>query len=147
MKLVSTVSSDQETLGCDYALIDLSPELARLALRRVNILKAQKQADQQLDEMYFWDLHVEYFSPWKGKEADSADLLAEMLDKLSSVAGDLLSAPDDFAVPEDLLEGVECSQMITREDGIAFIAIPKHASYYIRTAEVPLPLLESAARA
>jgi hypothetical protein len=37
--------------------------------------------------------------------------------------------------------------MITREDGIAFIAIPKHASFYIRTAEVPLSLLESAARA
>jgi hypothetical protein len=147
MKLVSTVSSDQETWGCDYALIDLSPELARLALRRVNILKAQMQADQQLDEIYFWDLHVEYFSPWKVKEADSADILSEMLDKLPSVAGDLLRAPDDFAVPENLLEHVECSQMITREDGIAFIAIPKHASYYIRTAEVPLPLLESAARA
>jgi hypothetical protein len=147
MKLVSTVSSDQETWGCDYALIDLSPELARLALRRVHILKAQKQADQQLDEMYFWDLHVEYFSPWKGKEADSADLLSEMLDKLPSVAGDLLRAPDDFAVPENLLERVECSQMITREDGIAFVAIPKHASYYIRTTEVPLSLLESAARA
>ena len=48
MKLLSTVSSDQEAWGCDYALIDLSSELATLALRRVNIFKAQKQADQQL---------------------------------------------------------------------------------------------------
>ena len=147
MKLVSTVSSDQETCGCDYALIDLSPELARLALKRVNILKGQKQADQQLDEMYSWDLHVEYFSPWKGKEADSADLLGEILDRFPSVAADLMHAPDGFVVPENLLEPVECSQMITREDGIAFIAIPKHASYHIRTAEIPLSLLESTARA
>ena len=147
MKLVSTVLSDQDTWGCDYALIDVSPELARLALRRVNILKAQKQADQHLDEAYFWDFHVEYFSPWKGKEADSADLLGEILDRFPSVAGDLMHAPDGFVVPENLLEPVECSQMITREDGIAFIAIPKHASYHIRTAEVPLSLLESTARA
>ena len=147
MKLVSTVSSDQEAWDCDYALIDLSPELARLALRRVNILKAQKQADQQLDEMYFQDFHVEYFSPWKGEEGDSADLLGEMLDRLPSVAGDLMHAPDGFVVPENLLARVECSQMIIREDGIAFIAIPKHASCYIRTSEVPIPLLESEARA
>ena len=146
MKLVSTVSSDQETWGCDYALIDLSPELARLALRRMNILKAQKQADQQLDEMYFWDYNVEYFSPWEG-EAERADPLSEMLDKLPLVADDLMYAPDGFVVPDNLLEPVECSQMIIREDAIAFIAIPKHASYHIRTAEVPLSLLESAARA
>jgi hypothetical protein len=146
MKLVSTVSSDQETWGFDYAFIDLSPELARLARRRVNILKTHKQADQQLDEMYFWDFHVEYFSPWKD-EVDSADPLSAMLERLLPVAGDLLRAPDDFAVPENLLARVECSQMIIREEGIAFIAIPKHASYYIRTSEVPLPLLESAAGA
>ena len=41
MKLISTVSSDHDGLGCDYALIDLSPALARLALNRVNILMAQ----------------------------------------------------------------------------------------------------------
>ena len=146
MKLVSTVSSDQETWGCDYALIDLSPELASLARRRVNILKTQKQADQQLDEMYFWDFHVEYFSPWEDEVA-SADPLSAMLERLLPVAGDLLRAPDDFAVPENLLARVECSQMIIREEGIAFIAIPKHASYYIRTSEVPLRLLESAAGA
>ena len=115
MKLVSTVSSDQETWGRDYALIDLSPELARLALKRVNILKTQKQADQQLDEMYFWDFHVKYFNPWKGEEGDRADPLSEMLDRLPPVAGDLMHAPDDFVVPENLLERVECSQMIIRE--------------------------------
>jgi len=147
MKLVSTVSSDQEACGCDYALIDLSPELARLALRRVNILRAQKPADQQLDEMYFWDGHVEYFSPWKGKEGDRADRLSEMLDRLTPLAGDLMRAPDDFVVPENLLERVECSQMIIREDAIAFVAIPKHASYYIRTSEVPLQMIEMMASA
>jgi hypothetical protein len=32
--------------------------------------------------------------------------------------------------------------MIVREAGIAFVAIPKHTSSYVLTAEIPLPLLE-----
>lgn len=145
MKLISTVSSDHDALGCDYAVIDLSPVLARLALGRVSILKAQKNADPQLDEMYFWDYHVEYFSSWNAEERGRADYLSEMLGKLPTVAGDMMSAPDDFAVPENFLGCVECCQMIVREDAVAFIAIPKHASYYVRTAEIALQMIEAAA--
>lgn len=115
MKLISTVSSDHDALDCDYAVIDLTPDLARLALRRVSILKAQKYADPQLDEMYFWDYHVEHFSLWSADEGNKADSLSEMLGKLPTVAGDLMSAPDGFAVAENLLARVECSQMIVRE--------------------------------
>lgn len=95
--------------------------------------------------MYFWDYHVEYFSPWNAEERARPDSLSEMLGKLPTVAGDLRSAPDDFAVPENFLGRVECCQMIVREDAIAFIAIPKHTSYYIRTAEIPLQMIEAAA--
>jgi len=147
MKLVSTVSSDQETWSSDYALVGLNPDLARLALRRINTFKVQKKADQQLDEMYFWDLHVEYFSPWKSEEGDDADSLSEMLDKLPPVVGDLMRAPDDFALPESLFARVDCSQMVVSEDAIAFIAIPKHASHYIRTLEIHLHLIEAVASA
>ncbi len=34
--------------------------------------------------------------------------------------------------------------MIVREDSIAFIAIPKHASHYVRTVDIPLTILEAA---
>jgi hypothetical protein len=97
--------------------------------------------------MYFWDFHVEYFSPWNAEEKDSADSLSGMLDKLPPVAGDLMRAPDDFAVPESLFARMECSQMVVSEDAIAFITIPKRASYYIRTAEFPLHLIEAVASA
>ncbi len=128
-------------------MIDLSRELARLAVRRVGTLKAEKQADPDLDEMYFWGDHVEYFSPWNAEEVDKADTLSEVLGKFSAAGDDLVRAPDDFAVPENLLARVECSQMVARSDAIAFIAIPKHASYYIRTSEIPLQMIESAAAA
>lgn len=146
MKLISTVSSDHDdSSGCDYALIDLDADLARLALKRVGTLEADKQVDPGLDEMYFWDSHVEYLSPWNAEEGDNADSLSAILDKLHTVGDVLIRAPDDFAVPENFLVPVECSQMIARENAIAFIAIPKHASYYVRTAEVPLQMIEAAA--
>jgi hypothetical protein len=35
--------------------------------------------------------------------------------------------------------------MIVRDDSIAFMAILKHARFYIQTVEIPLPMLEAAA--
>jgi hypothetical protein len=145
MKLISIVTGEDDAYGCDYALIDLGPELARLALSRVVMLKEQKRRDEDLDEMYFWDYHAQYFSPWVGEKAEEADRLAAMLDGLPAIAPDLMTAPDDFSVQEALLARVECCQMIVREDGIAFVAIPKHTSSYIFTAEIPARLLEAAA--
>jgi hypothetical protein len=40
---------------------------------------------------------------------------------------------------------VECEQIIVRLDSIVFIAIPKHASFYVQTVELPLAMLEAAA--
>jgi hypothetical protein len=37
--------------------------------------------------------------------------------------------------------------MIVRLDSIAFMAIPKHASFYVQTVEIPLAMLEAAATA
>lgn len=145
MKLISLVSSDHDTSGCDYALIDLNGDFARIALGRVSALKVEKQGDPDLDEMYFWDYHVEYFSPWNTEEGDKPDSLSEILERLPAVKDELVRAPDDFAVPENLQARVECSQTIVREDAITFIAIPKHASHYIRTAEIPLQMIEAAA--
>ncbi len=42
------------------------------------------------------------------------------------------------------IAAVECEQMIVREDSIAFMAIPKHASFYVQTVEIPLAMLEAA---
>jgi hypothetical protein len=145
MKLISIVSSDHDTSDCDYALIDLNRDLARLALGRISRFKAQKRIDPQLDEMYFWDGHVEYFSPWNGEEVDKGDSFSEILEKLPAAGDELMRTPDDFAVPENFLARVECSQMIARNNAIAFITIPKHTSYYIRTAEIPLQMIEAAA--
>lgn len=148
MKLISLLTSDSAAdLDCDYTLIELTPELARIALRRIDAFKAQKAADRDLDEMYFWDFRTPYFSPWIAEKAGEAEALDEMLSRFPAVASgsDWMTAPDSFSVPESMAARVDCCQMIVREDAIAFVAIPKHTDCYVRTGQIPLHLIDSVA--
>ena len=65
MRIVLKVSSNNEHCdgGCEFALVDLSPELAALALQRIAALREQKSLDPDVDETYYWAYFVEYFSP------------------------------------------------------------------------------------
>jgi hypothetical protein len=60
MKLISPVTGGDDVFGCDYALVNLTSNLARLACRRIAMLKEQKHIDDSLVESYFWDAHAEY---------------------------------------------------------------------------------------
>ncbi len=145
MKLISLVTGSDDAFGCDYALVSLTSKLAGLAMRRIAILKEQRHLDESLLESYFWDAHADYFSPWLAEQEKDADALAERLDRLPAVAGDWMEAPAELSIPDSLRARVECCQMVVREAGIVFVAIPKHTSSYVFTAEIPLPLLEKEA--
>ncbi|HEV2382182.1 MAG TPA: hypothetical protein VG206_20625 [Terriglobia bacterium] len=99
MRVALRVSSSYEHWdgGCEFALVEVTPELAALALRRIAALGAQKSVD-----------------------------------------------PDSFQVLYYQIAAVECQQMVVRLDSIALSAIPKHASFYVQTAEIPLAMLEAA---
>ena len=67
MRVVLKVTSSNENYngGCEYALLDLTPDLASLALRRIAVLKEQKNLDPDIDETYYWAYFVDcYFDPW-----------------------------------------------------------------------------------
>jgi hypothetical protein len=68
-----------------------------------------------------------------------------MLDELPIEEKEIVCLPETFQVSPHQVAAVECEQMIVREDSIAFVAIPKHASFYVQTAEIPLAMLEAAA--
>jgi len=55
MKLILRVSSSNEYCdgGCDYAAVDLTRELASLALRRIQVLKEHKKTDELVYETYY----------------------------------------------------------------------------------------------
>ena len=129
--------------GCDFALVEITPDFARLALRRIEVLREQKALDAALDEMYFWNSTTDFFSPWAGpaggtREGEAACLkLEEELDLLQIDRHEVVTASGDFSVPQSQIARVECVQMVVRESGIAFTAIPKHTDFYVTTAEVP----------
>jgi hypothetical protein len=54
MRIVLKVSSNNEYCdgGCEFALVDLTPELAALPLRRVAVLREQKSLGPDIDETY-----------------------------------------------------------------------------------------------
>ena len=134
--------------GCDYAIVELAPELASVALRRIGTLREQQAADPQLDESYFWDSHAAYFSPWVGSEdaLDSGDepKVAGTIEELQVDEREIVQAPEDFKVAEDQFARVECEQMIVRSGGIAFAAVPKHGDFHVSTAAISLEWLERA---
>ena len=153
MRIVLRVSSNNEYCngGCEFALVDLTPELAALALRRVAVLREQKSLDPDIDETYYWAYFAEYFSPWEdpagsGKEVEGTRVTLEgMLDELPIEEKEIVSVRESFQVSLCQIAAVECEQMIVREDSIAFMAIPKHASFCVLTVEIPLTMLEAAA--
>ena len=65
MRIVLKVSSNNEYCdgGCEFALVDLTPELAALALGRIGTLREQKNLDPDIIETYYWAYFAEYFSP------------------------------------------------------------------------------------
>jgi hypothetical protein len=136
--------------GRDYAAVEIGEELAQLMLRRINVLNEQKALDCSLYETYYWDSSPEYFSPWAGHPAESGEIdapaaaLEEILDRLGADTKEALIAPPDFVVPESHIAAVECSQMVVRDDGIAFTALVRHSDIYLTTAEIPKEIIESA---
>ena len=71
--------------------------------------------------------------------------LEGMLDELAIEEKEIVCIPETFHVPHHLIAAVECEQIIVRLDSIVFMAIPKHASFYVQTVELPLAMLEAAA--
>ena len=130
--------------------MDLTPELAALAMGRIAILREQKSLDPDIIETYYWAYFAEYFSPWEdlassGKEVEGTRVTLEaMLDDLPIEEKEIVCLPDSLQGSPDQIAAVECEQMIVREGSIAFMAIPKHASYYVQTTEIQLAMLEAA---
>ena len=136
--------------GCDYAAVEITEELAKLALRRIKVLGEQKAIDPSAYETYYWDSSPEYFSPWlnraspPGKAQESTVTLEERLEDLEVDTREIVTVPPDFRVPESQIATVECPQMIVRDSGVAFTALVRHTDIYVTTAEIQKDVFESA---
>jgi len=135
--------------GCDYAVVELDAEFAKLALRRISVLCEQKTLDSSLYETYYWDSSAEYFSPWVNRASPPTEVqesgveLEKTLDDLEVDMREVVTAPAAFRVRESQIGAVECAQMIVREEGIAFNALLRHTDIYVTTAEISKQVLAS----
>jgi hypothetical protein len=137
--------------GCDFAIVELTRELANLALRRIASLCDQKGLDPSAYETYYWGAEAEYFNPWTDQvaaleekpSAASADI-EERLERLQVSKREMVLT-EQLAISEHQIAAVECGQMVVREHGIAFTAIPEHTDFYVTTAEIPKEVLQQAA--
>ncbi len=108
MKLVLRVSSSNQYCdgGCEFAVVDLTRELASVALRRIQALTEHKKNDESVYETYYWAYYANYFStrtdvsgvPQKIKIAMQA--AAEIVEALEVEEKEVVAAPDDFHVIE-----------------------------------------------
>jgi hypothetical protein len=134
--------------GCDFAAVEITPEFAKHALRRIEVLREQKALDSAIDETYYWDSAIEFFSPWSGvasqtEGAETACLkLEQELDSLQVERHEVVTAAHGLTVPQSQIARVECAQMVVRLRGIAFTAVPKHTDFYVTTAEIPIEVLQ-----
>ena len=134
--------------GCVLSLIDLTPGLAKLALRRIDDLGAIQSHDRAADEIYYWNYDAVFFNPFRdaGDNPEGSAIEAdELLDRLAATGNDFVEVGATFKVPESQIAAVDCCQMITRKEGMAFVAIPKHASFYVETIVIPIDVLRRAA--
>ena len=67
-----------------------------------------------------------------------------ILDELPIEEKEIVCVPESLQVSPHQIIAVECEEMIVRLDSIVFIAIPKHASFYVQTVEIPRAMLEAA---
>ncbi len=154
MRLVLKVTSGNEhsSGGCEYALLDLTPELTALGLRRIAVLKELNKTDPLIDETCYWAHFVVcYFDPWAAPEVedreDTSPGLGDKLDELKIEENGVVCVGENFCVAPNQCAAVECERMIARADSVAFTAIPRHCSFRVETREVPLAMLEAPAAA
>jgi hypothetical protein len=136
MKLLLKARSDNEhySADCDFAVLDLTPDLARLALRRIEAARRIRLDDTALHAVSYWGYYVEWVS-W-----EDAGEFAEILDE------GCLPIPHDFQYEP---QRNECARMLVypsidlnnNKDTIAFRTIPKHCDFYITTDEIDRELL------
>ena len=113
------------------------PDLAELQAR-----------DQDADEIYFWNHDAVFFDPFVGSGdypgGASTAASDQLLDQLDKALNDFVEVDGMFQIHAEQIAGIECGQMIVRKQRVAFVAIPKHASFYVETSEVPAEVLRRA---
>lgn len=144
--LMRTSRTNEHGDGCEFAVVILDADLAKVALARRGLFRAAHAADKNVLEMRFYDLRAHYYADHDHRLLyDDPPVIDE--DSLPQEAardlfdGGLVELPEDFTLPESE-ERTECDRMIIHEHGVAWTCVPKHADFDVTTEEIPWEMLE-----
>lgn len=128
MKLLFNVHCSNEFQeGCEYAFLDLTPELAALILRRREALKAVFSTDSSVTSMSFYDDSPVWVSALPNEwEAEPAGLG----DGNPFIEVEDIMAVEDF---ENLTEPTDCEHMVITSDEVYWTCYPKHLDNIVET--------------
>lgn len=147
----ATISSVEEFNGdCDFAVVEFTPELAKLILKRAKAGRKMREADEQFQSVSFWDYSVRYYS----RDSFEKMMGAEAFEKFESefygeADGNYMELPEDVKIDKGEAQRTECDKMIlwgfeaTRDSPyVGWRATPKHCDMFVEPVQFPLSEVE-----
>jgi hypothetical protein len=136
--LSRTYASEQfGTDDHEFAIITLDREFAQRSQARRKLFEQAKKADSSLYEMYYWGGYVEYLDtldvlvPKTLSKRRLEVLVARLLE------GNVIEVPVTYRTYlENNFQRMECEQVVVSEDGVKFVALPKHTNIYVNTDDL-----------
>ena len=144
--------------GCDYAVVELTPALAKRIRSRVALARKARQKDNDLWELYFWGGTAAFFDHNILNACQEAIATAgrrrrnkAALDWLTDFEGrEYAVVPAGVDLNAHEAQRTEYDQMIIQvspsslreEFSIIWTATPKHADLDVTTGELPLAAME-----
>ncbi len=129
-------SSDEDSCGVAWAILEIDPEQARQMLCRMDVAGVQKAGDNSLYSLTFWDGRPTF--------VHYAGLPEELADQVEREEVVILAYP--LEVSAEAIERVECVQMVATPEDCYWEAFIKHTSIRLETATFPHATLEEIAR-
>jgi hypothetical protein len=142
MKVVLNTWSTSEDYNadCDYALVDLTSNLAARILTRMNLIDRLRKDDMALHEVSFWDATAEFFAT--PDEESLAEYLPEDGDSFTVL-------PEGIEIPVDSFQRTDCDRLNIDVCGsdleVSWRSYPRHVTLQITTTSVPRSFLEKVA--
>ncbi len=160
MRLILMVHSScsDYNVGCDYAVVDLTPAMVELIRSRAALAYQSARQEPKLDEISFWSGTAEFYSTALAdacQEAVAAATGGEEANDAATVWLNELESQGYAVVPQRIDLGkfeaqrTECDRMtvsvpIGKKDcDVSWCAYPKHTDVRVTTWDMPLSAMET----
>jgi hypothetical protein len=133
--MLGSSTNNDYNADISYVYVELTPAVARRALRRIAELRRLKEKEPRVIETYYFDDNAVYlrYEQVGRRDTDAVGKYLTVEVKASSTK-----------TWEG--ENVECNQMVATDSSIYFTAIPKHSNIYIVSEHIGVDMLREASK-